>query len=61
MHELIQELAGQGVGILLITDETDEALNNCSRVLLMRSGRVLSEVISAEENELSVQQRLEAA
>jgi simple sugar transport system ATP-binding protein len=61
VHELIQALANEGVGILLITDEIDEALANCSRVLLMRAGRIIAEVNAAEEDEMSVQKRLEAA
>jgi simple sugar transport system ATP-binding protein len=61
VHELIHELAAAGVGIILITDEIDEALNNCARVLLMRSGRIIAALNSSEEDELSVQARLEAA
>ncbi|HEY2122905.1 MAG TPA: sugar ABC transporter ATP-binding protein [Chthoniobacterales bacterium] len=59
VHQLIRELAGSGVGIILITDETGEALNNCERVLLMRSGRIIDCLNSSEETELSVQNRLE--
>jgi simple sugar transport system ATP-binding protein len=61
VHELIQALANEGVGVLLITDEIDEALANCGRVLLMRAGRIIAEVNAAEEDEMSVQKRLEAA
>lgn len=59
VHQLIRELAGSGVGIILITDEIGEALNNCDRVLLMRSGRIIDCRNSSEETELSVQGRLE--
>ena len=59
VHQLIRELAGSGVGIILITDEIGEALNNCERVLLMRSGRIIDCRNSSEETELSVQNRLE--
>jgi simple sugar transport system ATP-binding protein len=59
VHQLIRDLAGSGVGIILITDETGEALNNCERVLLMRSGRIIDCLKSSEETELSVQSRLE--
>jgi simple sugar transport system ATP-binding protein len=61
VHQLVHELAVAGVGIILITDEIDEALNNCARVLLMRNGRIIAELDSSHENELSVQARLEAA
>ena len=42
VHQLIRELSQTGVGIILITDETGEVLNNCERVLLMRSGRFIA-------------------
>ena len=61
VHELIHELSVAGVGIILITDEIDEALNNCTRVLLMRSGRIIADLDSSQEDELSVQARIEAA
>jgi simple sugar transport system ATP-binding protein len=61
VHQLIHELSVAGVGIVLITDEIDEALNNCTRVLLMRSGRIIANLESSQENESRVQSRLEAA
>ena len=61
VHQLIHELSVAGVGIILITDEIDEALNNCTRVLLMRDGRIIANLDSSQEDEFSVQARLEAA
>jgi len=61
VHQLIHELSLAGVGIILITDEIDEALNNCTRVLLMRAGRIIANLESSQEDEMSVQARLEAA
>jgi len=61
VHQLIHELSLAGVGIILITDEIDEALNNCTRVLLMRAGQIIANLDSSQEDEFSVQARLEAA
>ena len=61
VHQLIHELSIAGVGIIFITDEIDEALNNCTRVLLMRNGRIIANLDSSQEDEFSVQARLEAA
>jgi simple sugar transport system ATP-binding protein len=61
VHQLIHELAMAGVGIILITDEIDEALTNCTRVLLMRNGRIIADLDTDKEDETSVQARLEAA
>jgi simple sugar transport system ATP-binding protein len=61
VHQLVHELSLAGVGIILITDEIDEALNNCTRVLLMRAGRLIANLDSSQEDEFSVQARLEAS
>lgn len=53
IHQLIQGLAGQGMGILLISDDIPELIFNCDRILLMRDGKISSEfergMINAEE------------
>lgn len=43
IHAIIRELARQGVGIILISDDIPEVLHNCNRVLLMRKGRIVEE------------------
>jgi simple sugar transport system ATP-binding protein len=44
IHNIIRDLAARGMGVLLISDEIPEVANNCSRILLMRSGRIRSEL-----------------
>jgi simple sugar transport system ATP-binding protein len=44
IHNIIRGLAARGLGVLLISDEIPEVANNCSRVLLMRSGKIRSEL-----------------
>ncbi len=48
IHGLIDELARQGVGILLISSELPEVVNLSTRVLVMRAGRLVGEVPRAE-------------
>jgi ABC-type sugar transport system ATPase subunit len=48
IHELIDELARQGVGIMLISSELPELLNLSTRVLVMRRGRLVGEVPRAQ-------------
>jgi len=43
LHELIKELAGQGIGILIMSDDLPELMNTCNRILLMREGRIVEE------------------
>ena len=43
----IQEMAGQGIGVLIISDDLPELLQNCDRILVMNSGRIV-ETLDAE-------------
>ena len=43
IHELIRNLARQGLGILLISDDIPELTQTCHRILLMRSGKIAEE------------------
>lgn len=67
IHDLVQELAREGIGIILISDEVTEVLQVCSRALVMRKGTIVKEfrdlsavteeqvdreVIAAEESEV---------
>ncbi len=44
IHEIIRGLAEKGMGIIIISDEIQEILDNCNRVLLMSKGRLIKEV-----------------
>jgi simple sugar transport system ATP-binding protein len=43
IYRIMQRLAEQGIGIVLISDDLPELLQNCDRILLMRKGRVASQ------------------
>ena len=47
IHEIIRSLAGQGIAIVIISDEIPEILHSCNRVLVMREGRLEKEVPDA--------------
>ena len=49
IYEKIQRLADEGMAIILISDELQEILANCNRLLIMRNG---NEVALLGENEL---------
>ena len=54
IHEIIRDLAERGMGIIMISDEIQEILDNCNRVLCMSKGKLIKEVedstsIRAEE------------
>ncbi len=48
IHGLIDDLARQGVAIILISSELPELLNLSTRVLVMREGRLVAELPRAE-------------
>jgi len=43
IHALINELASQGVAVLMISSELPEILGICDRILVMRNGRIVAE------------------
>jgi simple sugar transport system ATP-binding protein len=55
LHQMMKELAGEGMGLLVISDDIPELLQTCNRILLMRHGCIVEEIISKDtnENELS--------
>jgi ABC-type sugar transport system ATPase subunit len=44
IHQLLDDLARAGVGIMLISSELPEVLNLSTRILVMRDGRLVGEV-----------------
>ena len=55
IHATIRKLAQQGMGVLIISDDIPELLQNCNRILLMRRGRIVGqfEANRITENELA--------
>jgi simple sugar transport system ATP-binding protein len=51
LHELIKSLAGEGMGLLVISDDIPELLQVCNRILLMRRGRIREEIVPSTTNE----------
>ncbi len=51
IHELVRNLASQGMGILLISDDIPELMQTCNRFILMRRGRISNEFKREEISE----------
>jgi simple sugar transport system ATP-binding protein len=51
LHDLMKELADDGMGLLVISDDTRELLKICNRILLMRNGRISAEIKADDINE----------
>jgi len=54
IYRLINELAGEGIGIMLISSELPEILGLADRVLVMQKGRITGELSAAEATEEKV-------
>jgi rhamnose transport system ATP-binding protein len=54
VHRMMSELAGQGLGILMISSELPEVLGMADRVLVMREGRITAELDRSEATSESV-------
>ena len=55
IHDIIRDLAKQGIGIIVISDDLPELLATCHRILVMRDGRIIDALDgrSVSEDELS--------
>jgi rhamnose transport system ATP-binding protein len=54
VHRLLDELAEQGVAILMISSELPEVLRVADRILVMREGHLVAEFAHAEASEESI-------
>lgn len=61
LHELIRNLAKEGMGILLISDDIPELLQTCHRILLMRAGRIVQEFTRRDMSETTLNSGLVGA
>jgi ribose transport system ATP-binding protein len=54
IYSLVDELAGRGVAVWMITSDMEELLGMADRVLVMHEGRIAGELTGAEVNEEAV-------
>jgi simple sugar transport system ATP-binding protein len=48
IHDIIKDLAQRGISIIVISDDIPELLQICNRLLVMRDGRMVDEINTAE-------------
>jgi len=51
IHNIIKGLANKGMGVIIISDEIPETIHNCNRVVVMKEGRIVKEVDTADITE----------
>jgi len=54
VHRLLEELAGEGVAVLVISSELPEILRLANRILVMREGRLVAEFAHADASEEAI-------
>ena len=54
IYDLLVSLAGEGMGVLLISSELEEILGLAHRVLVMRRGRIAAELVDHEMTESAI-------
>ncbi len=54
IYKLIAELAGRGLGVLMVSSETEELLGIATRILVMRDGALVAELDGESATELEL-------
>lgn len=51
IHQVLQDLAARGMAVIVISDDIPEVIGNCNRILVMKAGRIISELDPATTTE----------
>ena len=54
IHESIKQLASEGLGVIIISDEVPEVMNSCHRIFVMNRGEFISEFITRDVQESEI-------
>lgn len=54
IHRVLRELAAKGLGIIIISDDLPEVIQNCSRISVINSGRIVATYNSGEVEEKTI-------
>jgi simple sugar transport system ATP-binding protein len=58
IHAKLKELAGEGLGIVVISDDLPELVHVCNRVLVMQKGRIVGELEGPQVTDTQLTQAL---
>jgi len=54
IHAILHDLARNGMGIIIISDDLPEVIENCSRVIVLKGGRIVHEMDAQNANEQQI-------
>ena len=60
IEEVIQELASNGISILMISSEIAELERSCDRIIVMREGQKMGELCGDDINQDVIMERIAA-
>ena len=60
IHNILRDLARKGMGVMIISDDIPELLQNCNRIIVMHKGRFIDELRGARCNEDELTRQLNA-
>ena len=58
IYEYIQEFAKNGTGVIIISDEVEEIVNNCNRVIVMFNGEMVKEYSEEDMRSPDIRQKI---
>ena len=58
IHQMLHQLADQGIGIIVISDDLPELIQNCNSIIIMKNGRVAGTVEGSKINETELAEML---
>lgn len=58
IFRIIQRLADEGMGVIIISDDLPELLQNCDRILVMRQGAIVASYDAAQVDEARIYQTM---
>lgn len=58
IYQTIQTMAEDGMGLVIVSDDLPELLQNCDRILVMNAGDVIAELDGASTNEDEIYQAM---
>ena len=58
IYRAIQSMAEQGIGLIMVSDDLPELLQNCDRILVMNAGRIMREEAGETGSEAEIYQAM---
>lgn len=58
IYEYIQQFASDGIGVIIISDEVEEIISNCNRVIVMFNGGIVKEYSEEEMKVPNIKQQI---